>query len=339
MKASCISAGLILLLGACKKDAQVPLPPDQPYVLDLPVGFPEPKIPEDNQLTVYRVELGKNLFFDPAISRDGTVSCGSCHLPEKAFTDGLSKAVGIDERVGIRNAIHLTNVAYHKTLLWDGGVPSLEAQILAPIADTNEFDTELSAAVGRFAENDDYQRLSQAAYDRPFDAFVLTRAIAAFERTLISTEAPIDRYVYNNDTAALSESQVRGMNIFFSSFVNCGACHTGVNFTNGSFQNNGLYSFYKDPGREGITGNPADNAKFKVPSLRNVEYTAPYMHDGSKQTLEEVVEHYNSGGKFHPSKSHLVRKLNLTQQQKDDIVNFLKALTDHNFLENPEFRP
>lgn len=328
-----------MLLSACKQDAQVPLPPDQPYTLNLPEGFPEPEIPADNALTVYRVELGKRLFFDAQLSADGSVSCGSCHLPEKAFTDGLPKGVGIHERVGIRNAIHLTNVAYHESFLWDGGLNSLEAQVLAPIADTNEFASELFEVVERLETNEEYQRLSIAAYDRPFDAFVLTRAVAAFERTLISTNAPIDRYVYGGDEQALRTSQLRGMDLFFSGFVGCGGCHTGVNLTNGGFQNTGLYTIYEDPGRERITGNPADRAKFKIPSLRNVELTAPYMHDGSMETLEEVVEHYNSGGKQHPHKSHLVRKLFLTQQQKDDIVDFLKALTDYTFVENPEFRP
>jgi cytochrome c peroxidase len=180
--------------------------------------------------------------------------------------------------------------------------------------------------------------MSRDAYNRLPDPFVITRALATFERTLVSGNAPVDLY-QNGNKSALSESQIRGMNLFYSNQTNCSSCHGGFNFTNHDFENNGLYVDYPDNGRERLTNNPADRALFKTPSLRNVALTPPYMHDGSISTLKDVIEHYNSGGHSHPNKSALIKPLNLTAEEKEDLIHFLESLTDQTFVSNPAFYP
>ncbi|MEX0812107.1 MAG: cytochrome c peroxidase [Chitinophagales bacterium] len=314
-----------LLLTACKKESGEEK--DFPFVPDYPAGFPEIKSPKNNQLTVMRVELGRQLFLDKRLSRDSSVACVSCHLPEKALTDGLALSEGVEGRKGIRNAPTLFNIGYHPYFFKDGGVPTLEAQVISPVEDENEMDFSIPGAVDRLKGDANYAALAEKAYERPFDAFVLTRAIAAFERTLLSGNSKFDQ-VTANDTSALNESEKRGLKLFFSEKTQCSTCHSGFDFTDYSFRNNGLYAEYPDKGRERISINPDDNGKFKVPSLRNVEHTAPYMFDGSLSTLEEVVEHYASGGKGHPNQDELINGFEINTEEKQDLINFLKALSD-----------
>lgn len=320
-----------VILFSCKKQEDpVQEISERNKVITLPVpkGFLYPEIPADNQPTKNRIELGKLLFFDPILSRDSTVSCSSCHLPEKFFSDNLKVSVGIDGRKGTRNAPSLINVAYQPTMFWDGGNPSLEQQVIAPIDNHDEFDFDVNAIVGKLKKNPRYSLLFQAAYNQQPSVFALTRAIACFERTLIGGTSTYDDYTQNNNKSALTESQVRGMNLFFSEEGECFHCHQGALFTDYSFRNNGLYVQYADSGRSRITQQLSDIGKFKVPSLRNIEMTAPYMHDGSLESLEDVIDHYSSGGVKHPNKSPIIQPLNLNQQQKDDLINFLKSLTD-----------
>ncbi len=324
-----------LFFFSCEKEKFVL--PEEP-LLAVPVGFPAPIFPEGNELTAARWELGKRLFFDPIMSKDGTVSCASCHLPEQAFTDGKQVSQGVEGRAGFRNAPTLANVAYHPYYTREGGVPTLEMQILVPIQEHAEFDMNILEIAELLAADSSYVQQSQTAYGRIPDAFVITRSIACFERTILSGNSPYDRFS-NGKNSALTDAEKRGMELFFSQELACAECHSGFNFTGYSFENNGLYDTYADPGRFRLTGKEGDRALFKVPSLRNVGVTAPYMHDGSMQTLEAVVAHYNSGGKNHPHKSHLVKQLGLNQKEKDDLVAFLKALTDPHFLENPKFQP
>lgn len=323
-----------LLLFACKKEQ--PEPTVEP-LLAVPEGFPAPVFPEGNELTEERWALGKRLFFDPILSSEGTVSCASCHLPEMAFTDGKQVSEGVEGRLGTRNAPTLANVAYHPYYTREGGVPTLEMQILVPIQEHAEFDFNILLIAERLNADSSYINQSWAAYEREPDAFVITRSIACFERTILSGSSPYDRFL-NGNKSALTSAEKRGMDLFFSEKTNCSECHGGFNFTNYAFENNGLYETYADPGRFRLTGDEADRALFKVPSLRNVGVTAPYMHDGSLPTLEAVVEHYNSGGKNHTHKSQLVNPLDLTDQEKTDLIAFLKALTDNDFLNNPKFR-
>ncbi len=328
--------GLMLLASSCKPDEVDPL--DGPYNLVLPAGFPSMNIPADNELTVKRVELGKMLFYDKALSRDSSVSCASCHLQSNAFSDIVSISDGIEGRKGMRNSPALFNLGYHPYFFYDGGVPTLELQVLAPVQDVNEMDHDFLQAVERLAENPKYQEMGQIAYGRSFDAFVLTRAIGAFERTMVSGNSAFDKYT-NGNSSALNESAKRGLDLFNSERLSCSGCHSGFNFTDYTFKNNGLYIQYPDSGRMRVTALPDDRDKFKVPSLRNIALTAPYMHDGSFASLPEVIEHYNSGGAANPHKDERIQPLLLTSQEKSDLLEFLYSLTDNEFITNPEFTP
>ncbi len=327
---------LVLFSTSCKPVEDDLL--DRPYNLVLPAGFPTMSIPADNQLTEVRIELGKMLFFDKALSRDSSVSCGSCHLQSHAFSDVVNISSGIEGRKGMRNSPPLFNLGYHPYFFFDGGVPTLELQVLAPVQDVNEMDHEFPFAVQRLAQNPAYQKMAQIAYKRDFDAFVLTRAIGAFERTLVSGNSTYDKY-NNGNSSALNESAKRGLALFTSERLSCSGCHSGFNFTDYSFQNNGLYLQYPDSGRMRVTTLPEDRDKFKVPSLRNIALTAPYMHDGSIATLPEVVEHYNNGGAANPNKDPRIKPLTLTSQEKSDLLEFLYSLTDNDFITNPDYAP
>lgn len=315
---------ILLTLSSCQKDPKI-YDSDAPYELVLPEGFPEPIIPEDNQLTVKRVELGKKLFFDPLLSKDSTISCASCHLPEKAFTDGLKLSIGVHGNFTLRNAPTLINVAYLPKLFADGGVLDLEKQVIAPVEDPIEMDFTLIAAAERMKNILDYVELCKIAYDQEPTPYVITRAIAAFERTLIEGNSRFDQYYYQGKNT-LNESELNGMKIFFGEKAKCSFCHSGFNFTNNSYYNIGLYEVYTDRGRGRITGKPEDDGKFKVPTLRNITLTAPYMHNGSLATLEEVMEHFISGGKPHLNKDSLIQSFTITTQEKEDLIRFLRCL-------------
>jgi len=307
-----------------------------PYTVQLPPGFPPPPVPGDNQLTYERIALGKKLFFDPILSRDTTISCATCHLPSKAFADNLPMSIGIHGREGFRNVPSLANVAWHPYFFREGGSPSLETQALGPIADEAEMDLTIAEAAERLRADDEYMEMSKTAYDREPNAYVISRALSAFQRILVSGDAPYDQYVRGNQNALTAE-QIRGSNLFFNE-LQCANCHTGFNFTNYNFENNGLYENYQDEGRARLTTQANDIGKFKISSLRNVALTPPYMHDGSLPTLESVIEHYNSGGSTHVNKSLLIQPLNLTAQQKSDLISFLESLTDETFINNLEYR-
>lgn len=308
-----------------------------PDLMEIPEGFPEIEFPEDNEFTKARWELGKKLFFDPIMSLDSSISCASCHQPQLAFSDDVSFSPGVAQRPGIRNSPSLANVAYHPYFTREGGVPTLEMQVLVPIQEHNEFDFNIVLIAERLKNHAKYITMADKAYNRSPDAFVITRALACFERSLLSGYSYYDQYSNYNRSNALTDVQIRGMNLFFSDRTNCSKCHDGFNFTNYAFENNGLYEQYADEGRFRLTGEEADRALFKVPSLRNIEITAPYMHDGSMNTLEEVIENYNSGGKNHLHKSKFIKPLDLTESEISDLIQFLKSLTDETFIANPIF--
>lgn len=328
------------LLAACQKEVQTPmLPPEtDEYILHVPAGFPLPDIPADNALTKSRIALGKRLFYDPILSSDSTRSCASCHAAHLAFSDSTAVSFGIENRPGIRNSPTLANVAYQKKLLREGGVPTLEMQILVPIQEHNEFDFNILLVAERLNRMPEYVDMAEKAYGRAPDAFVITRSIAAFERTLLSGDSPYDQYTFQGKGNALSAAEKRGLDLFQSERLNCSACHAGFLFTNQDFTNIGLYEVYPDSGRIRLTGLDSDRAVFKVPSLRNVALTAPYMHDGSLTGLEAVIDHYQTGGKAHPNKSPLLKAFTVTLQERADLIAFLRSLSDQKFISNPEFR-
>jgi len=324
---------------SCQKEEQPPAPPETGgYLLKIPKGFPQPGIPKDNLLTTARVELGRRLFYDPALSRDSTRSCGSCHFPHLAFSDSAAVSLGVEYRPGTRNAPSLANVVYQKKLLREANLPTLEMQILVPIQEHNEFDFNILEIAERLKRMPQYVAAAQGAYGREPDPFVVTRAIAAFERTLLSGDSPFDQWHFQGKNAALSAAAKRGFDLFQSEELNCSKCHEGFLFTNQKLANNGLYEVYPDSGRMRLTGLESDRAMFKIPSLRNVALTAPYMHDGSLPTLEAVIDHYQTGGKQHPNKSLLLRAFSLTAGERTDLLAFLQSLTDENFVRNPAFK-
>ena len=237
-----------------------------------------------------------------------------------AFSDKVAFSNGVENRVGTRNSPSLANVAYHPYFTREGGVPTLEFQILVPIQEHNEFDFNIVLIAERLPQNPTYVSMAQAAYNREPDAFVITRSLANFERSLLSGQSAYDQYLNIENATDYPAAAVRGMELFFSEQTNCSTCHSGFNFTNYAFENNGLYEEYADAGRFRLTGDEADRALFKVPSLRNIELTAPYMHDGSLTSLEEIIEHYNAGGQNHPHKSTLIQPLNLSEEDKKSLV-------------------
>lgn len=303
--------------------------------ISIPKGFPEINFPEDNGFTKERWLLGKKLFYDRALSFDSSISCSSCHQPALAFSDSMAFSSGAKKLAGTQNAPSLTNIAYHPYYTRLGGVSTLEKQILVPIQEHNEFNFNIIEIAKRLQSNKEYQALSKKAYNREFDYYVITRAIANFERSLISGDSKYDRY--KQGLVKLAEAEKQGMDLFFNEKTGCSSCHSGFNFSNYAFENNGLYESYKDIGRKRLTEKDEDLEKFKVPTLRNVELTAPYMHDGSFKTLSEVVKHYNTGGKNNKQKNNLVRPLNLTETEQKNLVQFLTTLTDKKFCNNKAF--
>ncbi len=335
-------AGVILLFifaVACKRNEYLAPEVQSTFQLDIPVGFPPPVVPQENQLTASRVTLGKRLFFDPLLSVDNTISCGSCHKPELAFAEANSISIGVNQSVGLRNAPSLANVAYQQGLFAEGGVTSLELAALAPITEEHEMNFNLQEIVLRLGANEHYVEQFRRAYNTPPTELSLLKALAAFQRTLISGNSRFDEYYFQGKENTLTEAEKRGKELFFGSQTNCSSCHSGFLFTNEAFANIGLYEVYDDPGRGRLTANPGDFGKFKVPSLRNIAVTAPYMHNGSMATLKEVIEHFNSGGVGHANQDELIKPLNLTEQEKADLISFLHSLTDETFLNNPDHRP
>jgi cytochrome c peroxidase len=326
----------ILIFYGCKKD--IINVTSESIDFELPMGFPTILFPEDNAYTKARWELGKKLFYDNVLSVDSSLNCGSCHKAALAFSDDVALSLGVQDRPGTRNSPSLANVAYHPYFTREGGVPNLEMQVLVPIQEHNEFDFNIVKAGERLAKDSQYVEMSQKAYDRAPDYYTITRALANFERTLISGNSPFDQFTYQGKNEALNETEKAGMELFYSNKTNCSNCHSGFNFSNYNFENNGLYENYKDEGRMRLTNKIEDKALFKIPTLRNISITAPYMHDGSMATLSDVVDHYNSGGKQNKNKSKLVKSLGLTEQEKIELIAFLKSLTDQKFITETRFK-
>lgn len=314
---------------SCSKDPILVI--NESSIIQIPKGFPSIEFPKGNEFTIERWHLGKRLFYDPRMSVNNSISCASCHHSQNAFSDTLSFSLGDNNIIGRSNAPTLTNIAYHPYFTRAGGVPTLEMQILVPIQEHDEFNTNILDIVEKLKKDSIYTQASRFAYNREIDPFVITRAIANFERSLISGNSDFDKN-------KISASAINGKKLFMSNKTNCSQCHSGFNFTNYSFENNGLYVNYADSGRMRLTQLESDRARFKVPTLRNVELTAPYMHNGSIKTLNEVVSHYNKGGQNHKNKSTLIKPLGLIQEEQNDIVAFLKTLTDYTFINNKNFK-
>jgi len=329
-----------LLFGCRPVDTPAPIQPLELVVLDIPPGIPDMEIEPGNELTQLRVDLGKRLFFDPILSRDKSISCSSCHHQSQAFADFSPVSTGVEGRKGKRNASTLVNLGWHEVFNHDGGTATLELQMQVPLTEHVEMDMTFQEIITRLAMEPDYVRhFAQAYPENGLSGYGLTRAIGAYERTLVSFNSPYDDFTYRGISDALNASQKRGLELFNSDRTQCSSCHTGFNFRREGFENNGLYAEFADSGRAGITIKPEDRGKFKIPTLRNIGQTAPYMHDGSLWSLAEVVDHYASGGANHPNQSGLVSGFFLTEQERIDLINFLLALTDQKLLTNPTLTP
>lgn len=299
-----------------------PAGPLDPYLPVPPKGLElDPDlVPPETPITPARVALGRRLFFDPRLSRDGTVSCASCHRPRHAWADGLPRAVGIDGRVGPRNTPSILNRILSPEQFWDGRAATLEAQALGPIAAPAEMDLPIPEAVARLAADPVDQAEFQAAFGGPPDAARLGLALAAFERTLLTGDAPVDQ-----DPPALSPAAARGFAIYQGP-ARCAECHGGRNFTDEGYHNLGVGMDAQSPdlGRFTVTGREMDRGAFRSPSLRNVALTAPYMHDGSMATLEAVVDFYIEGGRPNPWLSPRIRPVPLSPAERADLLAFLR---------------
>jgi len=289
-------------------------------------------LPQTDDLAITEAQLGKKLFFDPILSGDKKVSCASCHKPEYGFADNIPFSFGVDSTPTTRNTPTVKNVLARSRFFWDGRATTLEEQALKPIENPDEMNLPIHIALRRLNENTRYRRAFKKIYGKEADSTNLAHAIAAFERTLESTFTAWDRYALG-DSTALSASAIRGRELFLNK-ANCFECHFGPDFTFDEMINIGIYDGvkYRDKGLGAITGNTEDDGKFKVPGLRNIVKTAPYMHNGMFATLREVIEYYNNPDSFisHPINvdPRLKKPLHLTEQEKRDLEAFLIALSD-----------
>jgi cytochrome c peroxidase len=287
--------------------------------------------PADNPATPEKVALGKKLFFDKRLSLDGTVSCASCHDPHKAFSDQLTTSIGIKGQRTERNAPSILNSGFLKTVMFDAHLKTLELQVIVPLQEPTEMGHNMKKLIPQLRAIPEYQAAAQKIFQRDFDAFVLTRAIGAFERSLVSMNSRFDQYQAGNKKA-LSKDEQAGWKLF-SKKLYCIQCHPAPYFTTFEAANNGLYLDYgKDKGRFRINLDSSDIGKFKIPSLRNSELTFPYMHDGSLESIDKVIEHYIKGGKKHPLQDKRIVPFELTTKERKQLTLFLKALTDTSYL-------
>lgn len=294
----------------------------------IPLGLPPFDWPKDNQYSPEKAELGRYLYYDARLSADGTVSCASCHAPEHGFTDGAPVSTGIKGQKGGRSAPTVINRAYALAQFWDGRANSLEDQAKGPMANPIEMGDTHEAIAARLNGIAGYRALFAKAFGSEEITIDKTaKAIACFERTVLSGNAPYDRYK-RGDKKAMTPAQVRGMSVFIDK-AKCDQCHEGANFTLNAYANIGVGMDKPDPdvGRFAVTKDPRDWGVFKTPTLREIEHTAPYMHDGSLKTLEEVVDFYDKGGIKNKNLDEKIKPLHLTDQEKKDLVAFLTALS------------
>jgi len=332
------------LLAACSSDATSSAQDNAPSLIvsTIPAGFPKGTnielAPADNALTVERATLGKRLFYDSQLSRTSEVSCGSCHQQAYAFADPNQVSTGIEGRTGTRNAPSIVNAAWGKSFFWDGRARTLEEQAGKPIENPVEMDLTLADAVERVAADPSYLAAFQKAYGEAPSEASLQKALASFVRSVVSGSSAYDRHLRGDDSD-FGEQRKRGEALFASEKAECFHCHPAGSLSNEGYFNNGTYTAGGDTGREQVTGRVGDIGKFKVPGLRNIALTAPYMHDGSLPTLEAVIDQYDAGGRGDPTTDPLIKPMSLTDEEKADLLEFLRSFTDDALLEDARFAP
>ena len=308
----------------------------------LPGWFPVPKIPSDNPLTEEKVELGRHLFYEPMLSGNSTYSCATCHRQSLAFTDGLAQAIGSEGGQHPRSSMSLANVAYNASFGWDARTSTLESQMEVPMYNVLPVEMGLKGheaeVLARFAADADYTERFRTAFPgqpNPITLPNIVKAIASFERIIVSADSAFDRYLYKDDHSGMSAAAKRGVALFFSARLKCSECHGSVNISGPTIFNGAVPpdpdAFFHD------TGVSPEPARFRAPTLRNIAVTAPYMHDGSIATLKDVVMHYAAGGRSNRPKSDKIRGFAISPSEIDDLVAFLQTLTDDRFLANPAF--
>ncbi|HYG51492.1 MAG TPA: cytochrome c peroxidase [Flavobacteriales bacterium] len=309
--------------------------------INVPKGWPKPTHDfEKKPVTTQGFELGRKLFFDPVLSGDSTISCASCHLPYTNFTHvDHALSHGIGGLKGTRNTLSIINVAWNKSFMWDGGINNIEVQPLAPIESKVEMHSSLSIILPRLKRSTWYREKFKMAFGEKTEITgqLFLKALSQYMLALQSSNSKYDKVMRNEKGIAFSETEARGLELFRK---NCSSCHTEPLFTNHAFENNGLEpdSYLKDGGRIKITHKESDSLKFRVPSLRNIELSYPYMHDGRYRNLQMVLFHYSDDIHQTVNLSDKLKKpLKFTEQQKNDIIAFLKTLTDMDFLRNPEY--
>ena len=360
---------LYIVFFSCKKDEKPTVNPNppipefedlskieySPVSFDLPVLDPLPQmdIPIDNPLTEDGVTLGRYLFYDPILSGNEKMACADCHLPQGGFTDNLAVSKGVDGISGTRSSMSLVNAGYlTKGLFWDGRTQTLEEQALLPVEDVNELHNDWESVEEKLRMHNDYPTRFRKAFGinhaGEITRDLAVKAIAQFERSLVSANSKYDRVIRKEEF--FEEDELNGFEIFFDEpndlpDAECGHCHNAPLFTVNQYFNNGIDSVgsledFEDKGLGAITNSLFDNGKFRAPSLRNIALTAPYMHDGRFQTLEEVIDHYNEGAHFADNIDPLIktRGLGLSEQNKSDLLAFLHALTDTSFVNNPAYQ-
>ena len=362
----CLSMGLSTAISASSTAV---------YNWNIPVWMPKPIVPADNPMNSQKVELGRHLFYEQRLSITGEFSCASCHLQKLAFTDGKTVAVGATGEKHSRNSMSLANIAYNPVLTWANPlITKLENQALVPIFGEHPVEMGMvgmeKQILAMLRDDAKYRLMFTDAFrndKNPINLSNLTKALAAFERSLISVNSPYDKYRFGGDANAISPAAKRGEKLFNSEDLECFHCHGGINFTDSvmheklafqeiAFHNTGLYNIdgkgsypANNTGVYEITSKPTDMGRFKAPTLRNIALTAPYMHDGSIATLEEVIDHYQAGGRTiktgefagigstNPFKSEFISGFKLSESEKQDLLAFLQSLTDEEFIKNPAF--
>ena len=350
------------------------LPDSVDFNWQIPDWLPPPPVPDDNPMSVVKVELGRHLFYDHRLSADSSVACATCHQQSQGFSDGLVRSIGINGTLAPRNSMTLANVGYSPVLTWANPyMHSLETQSLVPLFSDEPQEMgnngQEVALFNRLSSDSVYTELFKKAfpeYDGEVNLATITRALGAFQRTLISADSNYDKYRYGGEGSAISDAAKRGEALFFSETAECYHCHQGFNFTDTfqtsrsgfvetAFHNTGLYNLddngaypSRSHGLFELTGKPADMGRFRTQSLRNIAVSAPYFHDGSAPTLNDVIDHYVAGGRTltndnagagreNPYKDALIKGFTISKTQRQDLIEFLESLTDQQFLTNPRF--
>ena len=329
----------LILIISCSHNSSDKLPEQYDDYLTLPSHFPEAQFPKDNPYSKEKAELGRYLFYEPLLVNDTSFpACSHCMKQEYAFSNNKMFSRGSNGLSENRNNMTLINAIYRDKLFWDGRGKRIEGPAYRSLWMPGIFNSDTNEIVRRLEQTKLYPNLFKRAFgeNTKISAYLVSRAIATFVRTLVSGNSKYDKYL-NGDKTALNNQELQGMKLFFSEQTRCSVCHSGIFFTDLLPHNTGVTTHYFDKGHYDVTGKREHRGTFITPTLRNVEKTAPYMHDGALATLEDVMDHYNRGGKYFSLKDTLMRPLNLNSQELNSIISFLKTLTDTEFLSNPKY--